>query len=491
MQCPETPLRPAILRLALTSLAIMTLAISLASAATEAAKSGNKREPVDGIVAQVDDQIILLSEIEEMRQVLAMQNPAFRRTPAALQRREMLERIIEEKVVLAKAKQDTTIRVSEKDLTPRVEETYQQYVKQSGGEKALETALKQTTGMNPVQFKARLLDQMRDQAYRQRLQMKYVGDHDPSNSQVQEFYTRYKDSLPTQRDGIKLAHIQLRIQAGRVLDSAAFAKANEVIARLDKGERFDSLAKQTSEDPSGKDGGDIGYTRRGTLDPDYERAAFSLDAGDYTLRPVRSRFGWHVIKVTGKKDNEARTSHIFIRVTPSAEDTAQGKVRADSLRTVLLADTNKARAAKTFADIARKLSDDRKTKALGGSLGWFQKDQIDDTYKSAVDTLKQGDISAPILIGDSWNLFLLENRAEERHLTLDEDWTQIAQVAKNWQANQKLNSFVQKWRESILVEDRLATFTGLPENSGPSGIENTGTESGELPVYGPASPGAE
>lgn len=488
MQCPEIPFRPVLFRLAL---ALSIPAIGLAATSTENAKTGNKREPVDGIVAQVDDQIILLSEIEEMRQVLAMQNPAFRRTPASLQRREMLERLIEEKVVLAKAKQDTTIRVSEKDLTPRVEETYQQYVKQSGGEKALEMALKQTTGMSPVQFKTRLLEQMRDQAYRQRLQMKYVGDHDPSNSQVQEFYGRYKDSLPTQRDGIKLAHIQLRIQAGRVLDSTAFAKANEIIARLDKGERFDSLAKQKSDDPSGKDGGDIGYTRKGTLDPDYERAAFSLDAGDYTPRPVRSRFGWHIIKVTGKKDNEARTSHIFLRVVPSAEDTALGQVRADSLRKVLLADTNKARASTAFADLARKLSDDRQTKALGGSLGWFQKDQIDDAYKSAVDTLKEGEITAPILIGDSWNLFRIEKRAEERHLTLEEDWAQIALVAKNWQANQKLTAFVQKWREGILVEDRLATFTGLPESNAPGGVENTGTESGELPVYGPASPGAE
>jgi peptidyl-prolyl cis-trans isomerase SurA len=465
------------------SLAYLALPLGLQAAedsaqtelpSTVAAPKPSVREPVDGIVAQVDDQIILLSEVEELRQVMGMQNPGFRRLQPALQRREMLNRLLEEKVVIAKARLDTTIKISEKDLQPRVEETFQNYIRQSGGEKALEMALKQTTGMSSAQFKARLLDQMRDQAYRQRLQMKYVGDHEPSNQQVREFYARYKDSLPAQKNGIKLSHIQIRVKAGRVLDSTAHAKAKDLIERLDKGERFDSLAKANSDDPSGKDGGDIGYTRKGTLDPDFERAAFSLDAGDYTPVPVHSRFGWHIIKATAKKDNEIRTSHILIRLIPSAEDTAQTRKFTDSLRTVLLSDT--AHAAEIFAKMARALSDDRQTKAVGGSLGWFPKDQIDETYKSSVDTLDEGGISDPVLIGDSWNLFRVDHRADERRVTLEEDWAQIAALAKNFDASQKLSGYVKKWRESILVEDRLANFANLPNDAQPTGTE---TLSGE------------
>jgi len=463
------------------SLALMLAGLSQAFAI--GAASQENLVPLDGIVAQVDNQIILLSEIEELRQVMAVQNPGFRQMPADEQRREMLNRLIEEKIVLAKAKQDTTIKVYDKDLQPRVDETYQQYVKQSGGEKALEMALKQTTGLSVPQFKARLLDQMREQAYRQRLQMKFVGNHDPSNQQVHEFYDHYKDSLPTQRDGIKLAHIQLRIKAGRVLDSTARAKAMDIIARLDKGARFDSLAKEFSDDPSGKGGGDIGYTRKGSLDPDYERAAFRLDAGDYTEEPVQSRYGWHIIKATGRKDNEIRTSHILIRVIPSAEDTVRGKARADSLRAYLLADTSLEAASVRFAKTARALSDDRQTRALGGTLGWFQKDQIDEDYRDAVDTLPEGGITEPLLIGDSWNLFRVEHKVDERKLSLEEDWSQIAQVAKNWQMGQKLNSFVDKWREDILVDDRLATFKGLPSHDGPVGRETLTVE--DKPLLGP------
>ncbi len=466
---PATPAIFVVACLAMPGLIHAAEALTTELPPTIAAPKAPQRETVDGIVAQVDNEVILLSDIEELRQIMSMQNPGFRLLSTEEQRREILDRLIDEKVVLAKAHQDTTIRIFDKDLQLRVDETYQQYIRQSGGEKALEMALKQTTGMTPTQFKARLLDQMRDQAYRQRLQMKYVGDHEPSNQQVREFYAQYKDSLPTQRNGIKLSHIQLRIRAGHVLDSTAYAKTKDIIAKLDKGARFDSLAKEFSDDPSGKEGGDIGYTRKGTLDPDYERAAFRLDAGDYTPRPVHSRFGWHVIKVTGKKDNEVRTSHILIRLIPSAEDTLKTQEMADSLRTVLLADS--AHGNEAFARMARNLSDDRQTKAIGGSLGWFPQDQIDQTYKAAVDTLPEGGISQPILIGDSWNLFRVDHRADERHVTLEEDWNQVAALAKNFDAGQKLSSYVKKWREGILVEDRLAQFTGLANASRPSGSE--------------------
>jgi len=451
------------------------------------------REAVDGIAAIVNNEPILLSELEELRQMLTMQSPGFKNISATAQRREVLDRLIDDKIAVAKGKLDTTIKISEKDLSPRVEETYQQYVKQQGGEKALELALKQSTGLSPAQFKARMLTQMKDQAYRQRVQMKYVGDHEPSAQQVREFYARFQDSLPMQRDGLKISHIQIRVKAGHVLDSTSFARADSIVKRLDKGELFTKLASEVSDDPSKKDGGDIGFTRKGTLDPDYEKAAFALDAGDYTPYPIRSRFGWHVIKVTAKKDNEVRTSHILVRVIPAAEDTLQARAFADSLRKSLMAIGMVSGPAPTkgslpdprgeaFAKAARRHSDDRKTRELGGNLGWFSKDQLDESYKAAVDTLSEGAITNPLLSGDSWSIFRLDKQANERHLTLDEDWAQIAQAAKNWYLQQKLQTYVKKWREGIQVEDRLSSFTNLQVGLDEDDPSNIPVSSGAKPI---------
>jgi peptidyl-prolyl cis-trans isomerase SurA len=414
------------------------------------------RQTFDGVVAQVDDQVIMLSELEELRMVSAEQQPGMNRMPADQQRRALLDRLIDDKVVLVKAKQDTTIKVSERDIAPRVEDAISRYVEQQGGEKKFETLLKQTNGMSIAQFRSRLSQQYLEQSYRQKLQFKYVGEHDPSNQQIREFYERYKDSLPMQQNSLRLSHIQVKTKVGPALEKAAMLKADSLIKRLDKGESFTDLAKKYSDDYSGKEGGDIGYTKRGTLDPDYERAAFNLDAGDYTKVPVRSRFGYHVIKVTGKKDNEIRTSHILVRLIPEPADSARALAFMDSLRTQSLKNNN-------FAALAAKYSEDKKTRDHGGSLGWFTRDKLDPRYLQAVDTLKVGGVSGPVVIGDSYHIFRLDGQAPERKLSVDEDWADISQIARNYFLNQKLSGFVKKWRETVHIEDRLAQYKNLPD----------------------------
>lgn len=444
---------------------LAALALALPTVSDAAA-----RQPFDGVVAVVDDQIILLSELEELRMVASEQQPGMARLSTDAQRKQLLEKLIDDKVVLAKAKHDTTIKVSEKDIAPRVEEAIARYVDQQGGEKKFETLLKQTNGMSVSQFRARLSQQYLEQSYRQRLQIKYVGDQEPSNSQVHEFFAKYKDSLPVQQNSIRLSHVQLKIKPGAELERAGFLKADSLIKRLDKGEAFSDLAKKYSDDFSGKEGGDIGYTKRGTLDADYERAAFSLDAGDYTKVPARSRYGYHVIKVTGKKDNEVRTSHILVKLTPQGADSMRTRALLDSLRGVALKADDKAGSG-AFAGMARKYSEDKKTRENGGNLGWFTKDQLDPRYLAAVDSLPEGGLSEPVTIGDSYHVFRLDGRAPERKLSLQEDFPEISQIARSYFLNQKLSGYVKKWRETVHIEDRLAQFKGLASEAEPAESE--------------------
>lgn len=79
-------------------------------------------------------------------------------------------------------------------------------------------------------------------------------------------------------------------------------EAQELIKRLDAGDKFEDIAKEKSTDTgSGANGGDLGYFAPGQMVPEFEKAAFALEVGKYSAEPVQSQFGWHIIKVEDKR----------------------------------------------------------------------------------------------------------------------------------------------------------------------------------------------
>ena len=81
--------------------------------------------------------------------------------------------------------------------------------------------------------------------------------------------------------------------------------AMAAITRLEAGGDFAELAKELSTGPSGPNGGELGYFRRGAMVPSFEVASFNLAAGDITKEPVQTQFGWHIIKVEDRRIADA------------------------------------------------------------------------------------------------------------------------------------------------------------------------------------------
>jgi peptidyl-prolyl cis-trans isomerase C len=99
-----------------------------------------------------------------------------------------------------------------------------------------------------------------------------------------------------------------------------------VIARLKKGEDFATIAKELTEDPSGKqDGGDLGYFTKDQMVPEFAEVAFKLDKGQIS-EPVKTQFGWHVLKVEDKRKREAPT---FVKVKDQLETYVVRKAQVD------------------------------------------------------------------------------------------------------------------------------------------------------------------
>lgn len=111
-------------------------------------------------------------------------------------------------------------------------------------------------------------------------------------------------------------------------------EAEEIIGALDAGGDFAEIAKEKSKDGSAEKGGDLGYFAPGQMVGPFEKAAFGLDVGEYTEKPVKTRFGWHVIKVEDKRAQQP----------PSFEE-VKDRIRAAMIREKYLAEVARIRAA--------------------------------------------------------------------------------------------------------------------------------------------------
>lgn len=155
------------------------------------------------------------------------------------------------------------------------------------------------------------------------------------DDELQAAYQKETANLAEQR---RAAHILIEVN-DRTTDAQAKAKIEEIQARLAKGEKFDALAKEFSQDPgSAANGGDLGFAGPGVYDPDFETALYALNK-DQVSAPVRTTFGWHLIKLLGveapqvpsfaslkdKLTRELKTQQVeqrFVEATKQLEDAA-------------------------------------------------------------------------------------------------------------------------------------------------------------------------
>ncbi|MCP1464185.1 MULTISPECIES: SurA N-terminal domain-containing protein [unclassified Pseudomonas] len=155
------------------------------------------------------------------------------------------------------------------------------------------------------------------------------------DDELQAAYQKETANLAEQR---RAAHILIEVN-DKVTDAQAKAKIEEIQARLAKGEKFEALAKEFSQDPgSANNGGDLGFAGPGVYDPDFETALYALNK-DQVSAPVRSTFGWHLIKLLGveapqvptfaslkdKLTRELKTQQVeqrFVEATKQLEDAA-------------------------------------------------------------------------------------------------------------------------------------------------------------------------
>lgn len=402
---------------------------------------------LDRIVAVVGDQVILESELNTYLDLYASQMRISLRSQRERDqlRKELLETMVNDKLLLIAAQKDTLIEVTTKEVEDALKQQLED-VKSQFTEEEFKTQL-EAEGLTEIELKKKYRKQIKDRMMTDRLKASMLQKVSVSTREVKDFFQAYQDSIPDQPEAVKLSHILLEVKTSpETLDSLKI-KAQTVLNLARGGEDFAKLASAYSDDPTGERGGDLGFFRKGDMIPKFEKVAFSLEPGEVS-NVVETEFGYHIIKVEEREDDRVRARHILFLLAPS---------RRDSLRVERLADSlyGQLQEGADFAEMAKQFSSDEDTKKMGGELGWYPVAQMSPEYKEGVEDLEAGQVSKPLKSQFGVHILKALDRREQREVTLEEDWDDIKDMVRRRKTNQLVSEWVEKLRRQTYVETRL------------------------------------
>jgi peptidyl-prolyl cis-trans isomerase SurA len=218
--------------------------------------------------------------------------------------------------------------------------------------------------------------------YKTKVGVSYFKEKELIDPAVKNFYDLRKYEL-------RVSHIMVRPDT--ISKPEAKKIAEELIDRINKGESFEELAAQYSDDKFSKDiGGDIYWVTAGQIIPSFERAAYATEVGKIYPEPVETRYGYHIVKVTEKQErrNKIQASHILINFVDDAN-------QPDTAAALTLAKEVKAKidAGEDFAELAKKYSEDKGSAEKGGDLGFFERRMMVKEFDETAFNLKVGEVS--------------------------------------------------------------------------------------------------
>ena len=407
------------------------------------------QEVLDKTVAIVEDNIILKSELYQFSYSMALQlkiDPEKDKVKFDKLIRETLENLIEQKVLLVKAKEDSIV-VTDRQIDGTLDEQINRMIQQLGSQERLEEYF---GGISLRQIRRDFRDEIEERLLVDNLKQQKDFEVKISRREIERFYRAFKDSLPEVNESVKISHILVQVEASPAAVKAAEEKTEGILQRLKKGEAFAELAQEFSEDPgSATRGGDLGMMQRGDLVPEFEEVSFGLEPGEISVI-VRSRFGLHIIQLISKGGEKINPRHILIRLDTSAEDEKRTVENVEALRAKILT------GELTCSDAAKEYSKDETTASKGGDLGWFDVDQFQvPAFKDAILGLKPGDLSQPKKTQFGYHLIKLEDRKPTRKLNISEDWEQLELWALNLKRKKEFEKFVEEYKKDVYIERKL------------------------------------
>lgn len=454
----QTPLRrrrPCVRKIPMKHFLLALLAAATAAFHAPAALAQAATQPLDGIVAVVNDDVVLRSELDsQVAQVMAQfaNNPS-QLPPRDVLERQLLDRLILQKLQIARAA-DSGIKISD----AQIDQSLQQIAQQNHLEIGQLRGAMESQGVDYGQFRNNLRDQLLVQQLRQR-----IGQ---SRAQVSDAEV---DSLikngRVRTEQLHTAHIVINVPEGATPDQvdATRAKAEDVVKQIRGGMDFAAAAIRYSNAEDALQGGDLGWRSVNELPPALVDVTDKMQEGEVT-DPLRGPNGFNIIKLVGKRAGDTQivteynVQHILIK-TDELVSSEQAKQKIENIR-------RRIEAGEDFAKAAIDNSQEVETARLGGDMGWFPANAYGPKVQSILDGLKKGEVSQPFEAPPGWHLLKLVD-TRQSNVAGEMQRNEAKNMIFQRKAEEEYMSFLRQLRSEAYVEIRLPGGDG---KSTPSGL---------------------
>ncbi|MFC4729645.1 peptidylprolyl isomerase [Coralloluteibacterium thermophilus] len=404
-----------------------------------------QQQPIDGIVAVVDEDVILRSELERAVANIRAQygdQPGVL-PPEDVLRRQVLDRLVMLKLQVARAT-DSGIRVSDAELEQAT------------------MAVMQQNRMTPDDFRSRLAAEglsyeefrrsLRDELTVQRLQQQLAR----SRVQVSdaEVNNAIENGAAASGEQVRIANILVAIPDGATPEQVQTAqtKADGIKQLLDSGEMdFAAAAARYSDGPNALEGGDLGWRSYDEVPPLFSNLLREMQPGDVS-EPIRGPSGLTLLHVAERRQAERQVATqynargILIRTTEvvSPEQALQ-RIQAARAR---------IEAGEDFGAVAREVSEDASTRAQGGDMGWFEANAWGGAVAAQLGTLADNEVSQPFQSDVGWHL-IQRLGSREQDVTDELRRNQVREAIGRRKAEEEYERFLRQLRGEAYVESRL------------------------------------
>lgn len=399
---------------------------------------------IDEVIWVVGDEMIMKSDVEQMRMQAQMEGATFSGNPDCT----IPEQIAVQKLFLHQAAIDS-IEVSEGDIASDIEAQINYWISMIGSREKLEEYKRQSIS----QMRAELHDQLRDRQLIQRMREKLVEDITATPSEVRQYFaTLPADSLPYVPTNVEVQIITMAPKIPIEEIEAVKEELRSYTERVNNGSAtFASLARLYSEDPgSARQGGEMDYMGRGMLDQAFANVAFNLTDPKKVSKIVESEFGYHIIQLIDKRGDKIKCRHILRKPNIPQEAIDNSIHRLDSL-------ANDIRSEKfTFDAAASYLSDDKDTRNNNGVMyntsqsgartSRFMLSELPSEVAKVVDTLQVGQVSNAFTMVNSRGktvsaIVKLKNRIDGHRATMTGDYQTLKEIV----VSKRKMDFLQEW----------------------------------------------